>query len=199
MSGGMAFRKDCEECGRSFLTPDKKAKICQRCAGKGQPRPQPETVPPKGLSPKAAGKTKQSIVKSQASGPIDSPRSEVSREIESKGSEEKVPPATQRKNRQTGRTSNPRSEEGRNRADPGADSGNRGPISNLCSGSGEAGARKAKDHRRRYGNSIPERCPGPEAVESTAVSSRGFDPGRAFHHRKGLFFSSGRKKFLLGN
>ena len=97
MSGGMAFRKDCEECGRSFLTPDKKAKKCQRCTGKGQPRPQPETVPPKGLSPKAAGKTKQSIVKSPASGPIDSPRPEVSREIETKGSKEKVQPAPKEK------------------------------------------------------------------------------------------------------
>jgi hypothetical protein len=103
----MAFRKDCEDCGRSFLTPDKKAKICQRCAGKGQPRPQSETVPQKGLSPKAARKTKLSIVKSQASGPIDSPRSEVSREIESQGSEEKVPPAPKEKTGKQGEPPTP--------------------------------------------------------------------------------------------
>ena len=90
MSGGMAFRKDCEECGRSFLTPDKKTKICQRCAGLGHPRPQPETVTKKGTSPKAAGNTKKSIEKSPTSGPVDGPTSRALKEIETKGSEHRV-------------------------------------------------------------------------------------------------------------
>jgi hypothetical protein len=90
MSGGMAFRKDCEACGRSFLTPDKKAKICQRCAGKGQPRPQTETVLPKGLSPKAAGNTKKSIEKSPPSGTAHSPRPPVLKEKETKEDEHEV-------------------------------------------------------------------------------------------------------------
>jgi len=80
MSGGMAFRKDCEECGRSFLTPDKTTKICQRCAGLGHPRPQPETVTKKGTSPKAAGNTKKSIEKSPTSGPARGPTSLVLKE-----------------------------------------------------------------------------------------------------------------------
>ena len=58
MSGGMAFRKDCEECGRSFLTPDKKTKICQRCAGKGHPRLEPEPATPKGTLAKSSGENK---------------------------------------------------------------------------------------------------------------------------------------------
>jgi hypothetical protein len=90
MSGGMAFRKDCEECGRSFLNPDKTKKICQRCAGKGHPRPQPETVTKKGTSPNAAGNTKEAIEKSPTSGPVDSPTPQVLREIETKGSEDEV-------------------------------------------------------------------------------------------------------------
>ncbi len=90
MSAGMSFRKDCEDCGRSFLTPDKKAKICQRCAGKGQPRHQLETVPQKGLSPKAAGKTKQTILTRPASGPVHSPTSQILREIETRGNEDEV-------------------------------------------------------------------------------------------------------------
>ncbi len=44
MSGGMAFRKDCEECGHSFLTPDRKAKICPRCTGKGRKMEKPEKI-----------------------------------------------------------------------------------------------------------------------------------------------------------
>ena len=30
----MAFRKDCEDCGHSFLTLDRRAKFCPRCVGK---------------------------------------------------------------------------------------------------------------------------------------------------------------------
>jgi hypothetical protein len=36
MSSGMAFRKDCADCGRSFLTKDRKTNLCPRCAGKNQ-------------------------------------------------------------------------------------------------------------------------------------------------------------------
>jgi hypothetical protein len=32
MAGGMVFRKDCKECGRSFFTPDRKTSVCPRCA-----------------------------------------------------------------------------------------------------------------------------------------------------------------------
>jgi hypothetical protein len=90
MSGGMAFRKDCEECGRSFLNPDKTKKICQRCAGKGHPRFQPETVTKKGTSPRAAGNTKKSIENSPTSGPAHGPRSLVLEENETKENEHGV-------------------------------------------------------------------------------------------------------------
>jgi hypothetical protein len=36
MSGGMTFRKDCEGCGHSFLTPDRKLKFCPRCSEQGR-------------------------------------------------------------------------------------------------------------------------------------------------------------------
>ncbi len=39
--GGMAFRKDCEDCGHSFLTPDRKAKFCPRCLGKDLKKEEP--------------------------------------------------------------------------------------------------------------------------------------------------------------
>jgi len=44
MSVGMAFRKDCEDCGHSFLTRDRKAKLCPRCAGKGRKMEHPEKI-----------------------------------------------------------------------------------------------------------------------------------------------------------
>jgi hypothetical protein len=40
MAGGMVFRKDCDGCGRSFFTPDRKAKLCPRCAEGAQKRDQ---------------------------------------------------------------------------------------------------------------------------------------------------------------
>jgi hypothetical protein len=64
MPGGMAFRRDCEECGRSFLTPDKTRKVCPRCPGTGHPKPEAETITGKGTSPKPAGKTLKSPGKS---------------------------------------------------------------------------------------------------------------------------------------
>lgn len=47
MSGGMVFRKDCQDCRHSFLTPDRKAKLCPRCAGKSRKMGQPEKIRPK--------------------------------------------------------------------------------------------------------------------------------------------------------
>jgi hypothetical protein len=82
MPGEMTFRKDCEECGRSFLTPDKKAKICQRCAGKGHEKLRPETVTPKGTT----GRTQKSLGKSPISGPADDPATRVAQEIALNGS-----------------------------------------------------------------------------------------------------------------
>ena len=202
MPGEMTFRKDCEECGRSFLTPDKKAKICQRCAGKGHEKLRPETVTPKGTT----GQTQKSLGKAQSpdrlmaqrpGSPGDRPQRKRPRGDRAQGS---AGASGERKSRPQGSTSNPRSKKGRGRANPGADSRNRiERYQTYVQRSRETTERKAKDHRRRYGNSIPERCPGLEAVESTAGSNRGFDPGRALLHRKSLFFPSGRKKFLLGN
>jgi len=82
MPGEMTFRKDCEECGRSFLSPDKTAKICQRCAGKGHEKLRPETVTPKGTT----GQIQKSLGKSPISGPADGPTSRVAQEIALNGS-----------------------------------------------------------------------------------------------------------------
>ena len=127
MPGEMTFRKDCEECGRSFLTPDKKAKNCQRCAGKGHEKLRPETVTPKGTT----GQTQKSLGKSPISGPADGPTSRVAQEIALNGSgheatELKVQQAPQAKGKAglEGSTSNPRSKKGRGRANPGAASRN---------------------------------------------------------------------------
>ena len=34
MAKGLSFRKDCGECGRTFLTPDRKVNLCPRCTEK---------------------------------------------------------------------------------------------------------------------------------------------------------------------
>jgi hypothetical protein len=41
MAGEMVFRKDCEDCGRSFFTPDRRTKLCSRCTEAAQKRKQP--------------------------------------------------------------------------------------------------------------------------------------------------------------
>jgi hypothetical protein len=41
MAGGMVFRKDCGDCGRSFFTPDRKTQLCPRCTEAAQKRKQP--------------------------------------------------------------------------------------------------------------------------------------------------------------
>jgi hypothetical protein len=73
MPGGMTFRKDCGECGRSFLTPDKKAKICQRCADKRLSRSRPVKGTGQGTSPQAAGEAKYPQERSPSSGPAVGP------------------------------------------------------------------------------------------------------------------------------
>lgn len=85
MPGGMTFRKDCEECGRSYLTPDKKAKYCQRCAANVHSRPQPQKATGKGTSPQAAGKAQQSTEKRSVSGPAKSSEPGVARETAGEG------------------------------------------------------------------------------------------------------------------
>ncbi len=44
---GWPSEKDCEDCRHSFLTPDRKAKLCPRCAGKSRKMGQPEKISPK--------------------------------------------------------------------------------------------------------------------------------------------------------
>ena len=90
MSGEMAFRKDCEECGRSFLSPDRTTKVCLRCAGKVRQGPQQETVTRNGLSPKASAKIKKSIIKGPTPGLADGPASQVLKEIATKGIQDEV-------------------------------------------------------------------------------------------------------------
>ncbi len=85
MPGGMTFRKDCEECGRSFLTPDKKAKVCQRCIGKAKSRPQPEKETGKRTSLKGAGKTQGSAEKKPSFSPVGGATPPVSPEIAAEG------------------------------------------------------------------------------------------------------------------
>ena len=67
MSRGMAFRKDCADCGRSFFTPDRRTNLCPRCAGKGQKGDQ-RVRPPKEknraetlAAPKASIKTESPL------------------------------------------------------------------------------------------------------------------------------------------
>ena len=48
MSGGMAFRKDCEDCRHSFFDPRPEGKVyAPRCAGKSRKMGQPEKIRPK--------------------------------------------------------------------------------------------------------------------------------------------------------
>jgi hypothetical protein len=58
MSGGTAFRKDCEGCGHSFLTPDRKAKLCPRCIGKNRNPERPEKPRPREHPSKTAAASK---------------------------------------------------------------------------------------------------------------------------------------------
>ncbi len=73
MSGGMAFRKDCEECGHSFLTPDRKAKICPRCTGKGQKIEHLEKIRAKERHSKIAASAKITDEKQSSKAPVHKP------------------------------------------------------------------------------------------------------------------------------
>jgi hypothetical protein len=61
MSNGMAFRKDCADCGSSFFTPDRKAILCPRCAGKDPLRNQLKDQTSKEKRPKPLAAPKPSI------------------------------------------------------------------------------------------------------------------------------------------
>jgi hypothetical protein len=79
MSGGMVFRKDCEDCGRSFLTPDRNTRLCTRCAVRRQKRDDrvritTEEHPSKTTAPKA------SIEKQRLSKPADNLNPQVAKE-----------------------------------------------------------------------------------------------------------------------
>jgi hypothetical protein len=82
MSGGLAFRKDCEDCGHSFLTHDRKAKSCPRCAGKGRKMEQPEEIRAKGHSSKTSVTTKPTNSERSPSTPTPKPGPRDSRKVE---------------------------------------------------------------------------------------------------------------------
>lgn len=75
MAGGMAFRKDCADCGRSFLTPDRKAKLCPGCSGKARKLERPPNITPS-KTPTAARaseiKPSSTVVATRHSVPADS-------------------------------------------------------------------------------------------------------------------------------
>ena len=83
MPGEMAFRKDCEECGRSFLTPDKKAKIANDVPARVMKNSDRRRSPQKDTK---RGKSQKSLGKSPISGPADGPTSRVSRRSPLNGS-----------------------------------------------------------------------------------------------------------------
>ena len=78
MSGGMAFRKDCEDCGRSFLTSDRRAKFCPSCTGKGRKR----DLPGKPRPSKIALAAKSAEEKQPSMAPANQPFSQDSKKVE---------------------------------------------------------------------------------------------------------------------
>jgi hypothetical protein len=82
MSGGMAFRKDCEDCGHSFLTMDRKAKLCPRCAGKGRKKEQTEKVRTPGHISEKATAAKTTDGQRPPSPPINQPGPPISKKRE---------------------------------------------------------------------------------------------------------------------
>ncbi|MBI4768585.1 MAG: zinc ribbon domain-containing protein [Deltaproteobacteria bacterium] len=86
MSGGMAFRKDCEDCGHSFLTSDRKAKFCPRCAGKGRKMEEPEKIRAKEPHSKIAASAKITDEKQTSKAPAHKPdlkKGEIPQEVRS--------------------------------------------------------------------------------------------------------------------
>jgi hypothetical protein len=97
MSGGMAFRKDCDDCGHSFLSPDRKSKLCPRCAGKVRQRSQQETTGREGLPLQPSVKTGRFVEKHPPSGPADDLKPSVSEGIATKIIQDEAPKRTVQK------------------------------------------------------------------------------------------------------
>jgi hypothetical protein len=91
MSGGLSFRKDCEDCRHSFLTSDRKAKLCPRCAGKARKIKGPEKVNPSktaaALAPEGKKPPKATAPKPA---PRDSKKVDTPPEIRNSGPESKA-------------------------------------------------------------------------------------------------------------
>ncbi len=84
MGGGMAFRKDCEDCGRSFFTPDRKTHLCPRCAEAAQKREQlPKNKKGKG-QPKTFAAPKGSIETQSPLPPTSDLKRQISMEYEAR-------------------------------------------------------------------------------------------------------------------
>jgi hypothetical protein len=63
----MTFRRDCDRCGKSFLSPDRKTKLCPRCTGKVRHNIQKEPLPPKKPPQKVPAKKEKTLVKGPSS------------------------------------------------------------------------------------------------------------------------------------
>ncbi|MBI5605021.1 MAG: hypothetical protein HY879_16920 [Deltaproteobacteria bacterium] len=87
MSGGLAFRKDCEECGHSFLTPDRKARMCPRCTGKGRKKEHPSKIE---ASAKITDEKPSSRAPAHKPFPRDSKKVEIPQEVGSAPPESKA-------------------------------------------------------------------------------------------------------------
>lgn len=90
MAGGMAFRKDCEECGRSFLSPDRKTGLCPRCAGMGSKRNQQRKITTEGHPSKTPATAETSIGKRTPSAPTVHLKPQVPKEVETQEIRDKV-------------------------------------------------------------------------------------------------------------
>jgi hypothetical protein len=98
MASGLTFRKDCDSCGKSFLSPDRKAKLCPRCAREARHNTQKEPLPLKKPPQKAAVKKEKILVKGPSSEPPPDSIIQNSKEIATKEiSEEGVKAKEQKK------------------------------------------------------------------------------------------------------
>jgi hypothetical protein len=87
----MTFRRDCDNCGKSFLSPDRKTKLCPRCIGKGRHNFQEEPLPPKKPPQKAQAKKEKTLFKSPSSELPSDSIIENPKEIATKEVPEKAP------------------------------------------------------------------------------------------------------------
>jgi hypothetical protein len=92
MSGEMAFRKDCEDCGHSFLTPDRTAKFCPRCAGKGWKMEQPKKIRGKEPPSKTMAATKSPDGKRSPETPVPQPAPRDSKKVDTSPEIQNSPP-----------------------------------------------------------------------------------------------------------